>query len=91
MSASPAAGVQLDRYRFNWEAVKDAKAYHIEIAADRDFMQVFDSAAVAGGGTAYEPSSQTLPLGTLFWHVSTIDADDYEGKFGESRNFTVTP
>ena len=70
-----------------WSQVQEISAYHLQIANDQDFTQIFlDVPNVVN--TNYKPI-EDLPDGQYFWHVQSISSDGSMSDFSPSRTFTI--
>ena len=65
------------RYPLSWPKVKKAALYHLEIASDRQFRWILISIYLA----PHHFTIKSLPEGTIFWRVSSINDEGIEGKF----------
>ncbi len=71
---------------FTWTAVRNARAYEINIALDENFSQIVVSKVVD------QPSYQlSAPLadGVYFWKVRAYNADALPGKYSAAQTFKV--
>ena len=72
-----------------WTEPDEAKAYHLQIAAEgAESRPLVEVAAVDGGGFAVE---RELPPGRYRWRVATIGRDGDEGPFSDAQGFRVPP
>lgn len=71
-----------------WLKVKDAIAYHLQLALDSDFsspvLDKKDSEA-----TKYQTGE--LPYGTYYYRISSLADDGYEGIWSDPGYFTLIP
>jgi hypothetical protein len=70
-----------------WTRVTGAIAYRIEISKDPEGQQVVLSEVVQG--LMYAPATVSLPMGTLYWRVMTVDADGFESKPSDAGVFEL--
>ena len=68
---------QISRQPLSWTKVKEATLYHLEIAFDPQFRRILIGIYLA----PHHFTIKSLPEGTIFWRVSSINADGIEGKF----------
>lgn len=72
----------------NWLAVKDAVAYHMQIAGDHAFNQiVVERSAIAR--TTYE--TRELDYGNYYFRIRSVAEDGYEGAWSDTIPFAVVP
>jgi hypothetical protein len=72
----------------SWLNVKDAAAYHMQIAEDREFsVMVQDKTDIRN--TAYK--ADTLDYRSYYFRVSSIAGDHYEGEWSDTIRFTIIP
>jgi len=70
-----------------WSQVQEISAYHLQIANDQDFDQIFlDIPNVVN--TNYKPI-EDMPDGQYFWHVQSISSDGSMSDFSPPRTFTI--
>ena len=77
--------VQKHETRFRWEE-RPGETYRVQIAGDLQFKRVLLDRQV----DAPELSTRTLPAGTYYVRVQTLDASGTEDDFSEPRRFEVT-
>lgn len=76
------------KVEFRWLKVKDAVAYHLQIAEDRKFVRILlDKNDV----TATEFISPPLEFKPYFFRVSSLADDGYEGAHSDIQGFTIVP
>ena len=76
------------KVEFKWLKVKDAVAYHLQIAEDREFVRILlDKNDV----TATEFISPPLEFKPYFFRVSSLADDGYEGAPSDIQGFTIVP
>lgn len=69
-----------------WTSVSGAAWYHVQIDDDAGFSSLVDDNTLTTN--TYTPTI-TLPSGTYYWRVSSIDASGNEGSFSATDSFTV--
>jgi hypothetical protein len=85
---SPAAsGTTSTNPVFTWDAVPLASKYRIQVSTSQTFSSVQYTADVFG--TSATPTTE-LPVGTLYWHVASIDSTSTLGVYSDSLSFTRT-
>lgn len=72
----------------NWLAVKDAVAYHMQIAGDHAFTQIVEEGA-AIARTAYQ--TRELGYGNYYFRIRSVAEDGYEGAWSDTLAFAVVP
>ncbi|MDQ7787643.1 MAG: FecR domain-containing protein [Thermodesulfovibrionales bacterium] len=72
----------------SWLSVKDAAAYHVQIAEDREFRAIVQDRSDIYN-TAYK--ADTLDYRSYYFRVSSIAGDRYEGEWSDTIRFTVIP
>lgn len=73
---------------FKWLNVKDAVAYHIQIAKDREFKSmIVDTKDFRG--IVYK--TETLDYGDFYFRVCSVAADGYEGGWSNVIRFRLIP
>lgn len=78
----------VDHVTFRWREVRGATGYHIVLATDRSFKDVFFE------NTDLKNTSYTvrnLNYGTYFLKISSVSADGKEGPFSHRLSFIVVP
>ena len=72
-----------------WTEPQDAKAYHLQIAAEgSEDRPLVDIAAL--DSTRFTPERELAP-GRYRWRVATIGADGEQGPFSDAQSFRVPP
>lgn len=88
----PAAGASVEQVEaFTWKAVKHAASYEYQVSADRKFGAMVLGVGF-GKGNGKTPNTavglkETIPDGTYFWRVRTIDGKKKAGKWSATRTF----
>lgn len=88
----PAAGASVEQIEtFTWKAVKNAVSYEYQVSADRRFGSMVLGIGF-GKGHGKTPNTavglkETIPDGTYFWRVRTIDKNKKAGRWSASRSF----
>ena len=72
----------------NWLAVKDAAAYHMQIAGDHAFSQIVEERP-ALARTTYE--TRELDYGNYYFRIRSVAEDGYEGAWSDTITFAVVP
>lgn len=72
----------------SWLNVKDAAAYHVQIAEDREFNAIVQDRTDIHD-TAYK--ADTLDYRSYYFRVSSIAGDHYEGEWSDTIRFTIIP
>jgi hypothetical protein len=76
------------KVEFKWLKVKDAVAYHLQIAEDREFARILLD---KNDLTATEFISPPLEFKPYFFRVSSLADDGYEGAPSDIQGFTIVP
>ncbi|MDH4100188.1 MAG: FecR domain-containing protein [Nitrospirota bacterium] len=71
-----------------WLRVKDAASYHLQIAEDRDFTVLIEDKADIRD---VRSTTKSLDFKTYFFRVASIAADDFEGDWSDTIQFTIVP
>ena len=71
--------------RIEWPAVNGAVRYRVQLARDPAFEEILSETT----STATHVEQPTLPAGTLYVRVRSIDADGVAGPFGETRSVVL--
>lgn len=80
---SPISGTITSTPTFKWSAVPGAALYHIEVAVDKDFTQIYDKADT--NNTTYTPQKVYIPNRTYYWRVAIIDKNNNYGPYNNAR------
>jgi hypothetical protein len=72
----------------NWLAVKDAVAYHLQLAGDHAFNQIVEERS-AIARTTYE--TRELDYGNYYFRIRSVAEDGYEGAWSDTIPFAVVP
>lgn len=73
---------------FRWLKVRDAAAYHLQVATDDVFSRFVQDLPTLDG-TEYEV--EDLSPGNYFFRVASVAADRYQGEWSDRLSFTVIP
>ncbi len=68
---------------FSWTPVEKAVLYHLEFSTDQEFRVLILDAYPTGNSFTIKE----LPEGTFYWHVSSLNEEGLEGKFGSAFSF----
>ena len=77
---SPSGKVYGDSARFDWTAGAAGNRYHFQLAADAAFTQLLNDEPLLTE-TGF---TRSLPPGTYYWRVGTVDAAGDHGPFGDA-------
>lgn len=88
---APAADaiVRDSRVALSWTQAPGASAYRYQVASNREFDQPLVDVSEIAGTQAKLPES--LPPGTYFWRVASVDAAGKQGSFGDVMAFELRP
>lgn len=81
----PADGVRADLRYFQWQEVRTAKEYHIQLSVVSDFREVAKEATVTG--TRYVLPDPILRR-AYWWRVQAVDMDGVGGPWSATRSVT---
>ncbi len=70
-----------------WSQVQESSFYHLQIASDQDFSQIFlDIPNIVN--THYKPIDD-LPDGEYFWRIQSVSSDDSNSGYSGTRSFII--
>ena len=73
---------------FQWLKVGDASGYHLQIARDKEFADKLVDLQNIGEVNSIV---RGLAVGSYFFRLSSVAADEYEGEWSNTLSFTIVP